>query len=108
MKGVDNLWITLWITRGVPVDNPVDNLWITPPFSTPVDNWGGFSTGYPQGDATYPQELSTGSFGSWTVFSPIYPHIHRPYYYDYYVFNSLKKKNSSSNRRRWRKKWKSN
>ncbi|MGQ9510526.1 MAG: hypothetical protein ACUVS9_01240 [Thermaceae bacterium] len=62
MKGVDNLWITLWITRGVPVDNPVDNLWITPPFSTPVDNWGGFPQvihrGTPLIHRSYPQAVS--------------------------------------------------
>ena len=38
MKGVDNLWITLWITPGRGVDNPVDNLWTTPPSFPPVDN----------------------------------------------------------------------
>ncbi len=38
MKGVDNLWTTLWITRGFPVDNSVDNLWRTPHPSAPVDN----------------------------------------------------------------------
>lgn len=38
MKAVDNLWITLWITPGRGVDNPVDNLWTTPPSFPPVDN----------------------------------------------------------------------
>ncbi|MGQ9692469.1 MAG: hypothetical protein ACUVQC_03220, partial [Thermaceae bacterium] len=79
------------------VDNPVDNLWITPPFSTPVDNWGVFPQVIHKGTSlihrSYPQAVSAPR----RYFPPF---IH--------VFNSFKKKNSSSNRRRWRKKWKSN
>jgi hypothetical protein len=31
---------------------------------------------------------------------PPYPHIHRPYYYGYYLLRSLKKENRSNRKRR--------
>ncbi len=89
MTPVDNLWITLWVSGlflwinlwtncGKP--RGVWTLWIT----------GQLSTRYPQGQASYPQGLSTGPFLSRTQFSPPYPHIHSPYYYGYYLFKAFK------------------
>ncbi len=91
MTPVDNLWITLWITRvflwitlwttcGKP--GPFSSLWIT----------GQLSTAYPQAKASYPQEFSTCGLPSLTGFIPLYPHIHSPYYYDYYPYKALKEK----------------
>lgn len=90
MTPVDNLWITLWITRvflwitlwtscGKP--GQVWGLWITGQLSTP----------YPQGRRGFPQGLSTSPFPSGRAFPPLYPHIHSPYYYDYYSFKVFKK-----------------
>ncbi|MFN3178827.1 MAG: hypothetical protein ACK41R_01515 [Thermus sp.] len=90
MTPVDNLWITLWITRvflwitlwttcGKPT--PLPGLWIT----------GQLSTTYPQPRPGYPQEFSTTPFRFHTAFSTPYPHIHSPYYYDYYAFKIFKK-----------------
>lgn len=82
MRAVDNLWITLWISRLC--------LWIT--LWTTCGKPGGarglwitrqLSTSYPQGSRGFPQGLSTSPFSSRTAFSTPYPHIHRPYYYDY-------------------------
>jgi len=82
MRPVDNLWITLWISglflwitlwitcgklRGAR------RLWIT----------GQLSTASPQARPGFPQELSTSAFPSRRALSPLYPHIHRPYYYGY-------------------------
>ena len=89
MTPVDNLWITLWITglflwitlwTSCGKLGPSGRLWITRQLSTR----------YPQARATYPQELSTGLFPSRTALLPSFPHIHRPYYYDYGSFKSLK------------------
>ncbi len=89
MTPVDNLWITLWIT-GVYL---WITLWITcGQLTRSAGLWitGKLSTAYPQGKAGYPQELSTGLFLSHTLFLPLYPHIHSPYYYGYYLFKSFK------------------
>ncbi len=90
MTPVDNLWIILWIT-------PVF-LWITlwtscgkPTFLRGLWITGQLSTAYPQPEASYPQGFSTGPFRSHTAFSTPYPHIHSPYYYDYYSFKIFKK-----------------
>ncbi len=99
MTPVDNLWITLWITglflwitlwTTCGKLGPSWGLWITGQLSTP----------YPQARAIYPQELSTSPFPYRTRFLPSYPHIHRPYYYDYDPFKSLKKESRSSRKRR--------
>jgi hypothetical protein len=82
------LWITLWTTRGKL--RPFRSLWITAQLSTP----------YPQAKASYPQELSTSPLPCRTGFLPPYPHIHRPYYYGYYLLRSLKKENRSNRKRR--------
>lgn len=89
MTPVDNLWITLWITPvflwitlwttcGKP--GPLLSLWIT----------GQLSTAYPQPKPSYPQGFSTGGLPFRTPFLAPYPHIHSPYYYDYYPYKSLK------------------
>jgi hypothetical protein len=82
MRPVDNLWITLWITRlylwitlwiTCGKLRGVRRLWIT----------GQLSTTYPQARPGFPQELSTGPLPSRRAFPLPYPHIHRPYYYGY-------------------------
>jgi hypothetical protein len=97
MTPVDNLWITLWITGlGLWI-----TLWIT--CGKPGGVWGlwitgRFSTRYPQGSGGYPQGLSTSPLPSGSRFSPRYPHIHRPYYYDYGFLRSLKRKTRSNSK----------
>lgn len=101
MTPVDNLWITLWITEVF--------LWITlwitcGKLSPRLPLWitAHLSTGYPQGSRIYPQDFSTGALASRTGISPFYPHIHRPYYYGYYLFKVFKRSLGAVKRRKRR------